>query len=83
MCMNTILTYLKRGKKALLMLAVKLCADAAESDLSSLVQEHNTLQATLPGNATQKKKHYLVMMPTTELARVESNILFLFHQSHK
>jgi len=53
--MNTILTYLKRGKKALLMLAVKLCADAAESDLPSLVQEHNTLQATLPGNATQKK----------------------------
>ena len=55
MCMNTILTYLKRGKKALLMLAVKLCADAAESDLPSLVQEHNTLQATLPGNATKKK----------------------------
>jgi len=35
MCMNTILTYLKRGKEALLMLAVKLCADAAESDLPS------------------------------------------------
>ena len=52
MCMNTILTYLKRGKKALLMLAVKLCADAAESDLPSLVQEHNTLQATLPDNDT-------------------------------
>ena len=34
------------------MLAVKLRADAAESDLSSLVQEHNTLQATLPDNDT-------------------------------
>ena len=82
MCMNTNTNIPETWKKALLMLAVKLRADAAESDLSSLVQEHNTLQATLPGNATQKK-HYLVMVPTTELARVESNILFLFHQSHK
>jgi hypothetical protein len=34
------------------MLAVKLRADAAESDLPSLVQEHNTLQAALPDNDT-------------------------------
>ena len=74
MCMNTILTYLKRGKKALLMLAVKLRADAAESDLPSLVQEHNTLQATLPDNDTN--------CGDTCKERFKG-ILFLFHQSHK
>jgi len=56
------------------MLAVKLRADAAESDLSSLVQEHNTLQATLPDNDTN--------CGDTCKERFKG-ILFLFHQSHK
>ena len=56
------------------MLAVKLCADAAESDLPSLVQEHNTLQATLPDNDTN--------CGDTCKERFKG-ILFLFHQSHK
>ena len=74
MCMNTNTNIPETWKKALLMLAVKLRADAAESDLSSLVQEHNTLQATLPDNDTN--------CGDTCKERFKG-ILFLFHQSHK
>jgi hypothetical protein len=48
--------YLKRGKKALLMLAVKFCVAKAEPDLPSLCR-----------SIAYYNQHYLMMIPTTEL----------------
>jgi hypothetical protein len=59
--------YLKRGKKALLMLAVKFCVAKAESDLPSLYR-----------SIAYYNQHYR----TTGMDRV-IGILFLFHQSQK